>query len=425
MNYDMIKRKVDKVFCIPNLREMYKSDEYDFKMSFLDLMFCIEDFYTFVYSTKISRNSWLLFTWIRTLVRYDGYVKLSYKDISNKFCDSKPTMSKPTFFKCINELDEFGLIKRISNKKLFDNKYQNDVNTYIVINKIDEILPLLEQVNNQVEFYQLLRETYFNSNLKVKENKKVQVSENKQEYSYEYIVNEEYPEVKNEIEDFFKFLGSANKTKQIAKSRKTKILNMIMHYYPDDDGLVYAIEQTITKGVKNEKYLYAILKNICGDNKEEKQKDDEVTKQLKEKYKQKQTKSYSNECHLSDSEYDKLKERALTKEQGFLIVLQEMKKKLKSFNNREQKLYDVCMKLKSKFAIHKRYEENRGMRLNVLGDYGISECYEYDNKWNEIIYWVYDKDDSVVPLNVINKFVKKYKEEFTFSNVQYLNGGVY
>ena len=183
-NYKYLKSKVSDFFCVDNLREIYESDDYDFRVSFVDFLMCIEDFYTFVYSPKLSKNSWLLFTWLRTLVRYDGYVRLSYKDVSSKFNDGNTVMmSKPTFFKCITELESYGLVKRLSNKKLFHNEYQNDTNTYIVISKIDDILPFLDGMKTQSEFYGILRNNFFNVD---KKEVRTQTSKSSSEPKFQY-----------------------------------------------------------------------------------------------------------------------------------------------------------------------------------------------------------------------------------------------
>ena len=72
----------ERYYSISNLREIYKNND-NIKLSFIDFIFCVEDYYTIAWSTRMSRNSWLIFSWLRTLVRYDGYVKLSFSDIFN------------------------------------------------------------------------------------------------------------------------------------------------------------------------------------------------------------------------------------------------------------------------------------------------------------------------------------------------------
>lgn len=423
-DYTYLKSKVNDFFCIDNLREIYEDDTYDFRVSFLDFLLCIEDFYTFVYSPKLTKNAWLLFTWLRTLVRYDGYVNLSHKDVSNKFDDgNSKMMSKPTFFKCINELESYGLVKRISKKRLFNNKYQNDANTYIVISKMESIIPLLDGMQTQTEFYSILKNNFFDVKKKVKPTKK----QTKKESNYEEFMSE-YKSIKTEIKDFFEFLGSKNKSGKIAKSRMENIANVLMEIYPYDKDLSYAIGQTISKGVKNEKYLYAILRNIYNDAKEEKS-DNEKENELKQKYKKQNKVSYQKNQGIDENRYKELAKKILAKRTGYKFVLQELKEcgiiDSSIHNPYEQRLIDACNKRKQKEAMLKESSYNRSDRMAMLEKYGVYECISYDNKtFNEAIHWVYE-DDSIVPLSVIDKIKKQNPKHFNFNKAQVVNGEIY
>ena len=426
-NYNYLKSKVSDFFCVDNLRAIYDSDKYDFYVSFLDFLLCIEDFYTFVYSPKLSKNSWLLFTWLRTLVRYDGYVRLSYKDVSSKFNDGKSVMmSKPTFFKCIAELESYGLVKRIANKKLFHSEYQNDANTYIVISKIDDILPLLDGMKTQSEFYDILRKEFFDvTKREIKPKQKQTRPEMK--YSIEDVM-EEYSQVKTELEDFFTFLGSANKSGKIANSRKQKILNCIREIYPYENDLSYAISQTISKGVKSEKYLLAILRNIYNSTEEENETDNSVDNKLKNKYKSKNT--YQKKNGMEKEQFLQLQTMILSKKSGYKKVLQKLKElgiiDNGCSNSYEQKLLDACNKLKRKEEILKEASYIRGDRMEILDKQNIHEYVDLDYTFNEIIYWYYGDDISdIVPLKVIEKLSCKYPEAFVFNGAQFLNSEVY
>ena len=423
-NYKYLKSKVSDFFCVDNLREIYESDDYDFRVSFVDFLMCIEDFYTFVYSPKLSKNSWLLFTWLRTLVRYDGYVRLSYKDVSSKFNDGNTVMmSKPTFFKCITELESYGLVKRLSNKKLFHNEYQNDTNTYIVISKIDDILPFLDGMKTQSEFYGILRNNFFNVDKKeVRTQTSKSSSEPKFQYTYEEVM-EEYKNVKDAIMDFFEFLGSANKTGKIAKSRQLKILNLVREIYPYDDDLAYAIGRTIEKGVKSEKYMLAILRNMY--NGEEEHETSQTDKKLKDKYKQ-TYKSYG----MSDEQYQEYIQMIFANRNGYKKVLQKLKENgIMDSSNKgtyETKLIEACNKLKRKAELLKSASYVRGERIAVLQKYGIAEYVDFDKCFNEILHWVYIKDESkIVPLDKIEAISKKHSDVFVFNGAQFLNSEVY
>lgn len=425
MDYEIIKYKIPDFFCIKNLREIHKNKANRFKISFVDFLMCIEDFYTFVYSPKLSRTSWLLFTWLRTLVRYDGYVTLSYKDVSTKFCGDKGIISKPTFFKCIEELDAFGLVKKITNRKLFGDKIQKDTNTYIVISKVNEILPLLKELDSQQEFYTLLKQNFLNVSIQKKVKKQVQVSENTKEYSIDYIMNE-YRKIQHEIEDFFVFLGSNNKSGKIAKSRKQKILNIIFDIKPNYKDLKYAISQTISKGVKNEKYLYAILKNLYNLNNEVKPTN-EIDEKLKDKY------NHVNVYrHISDEDYKKYKNMIFEDtENGYEHVLEYLYK-LDKMDYLEEKLFKVCTLIRKKRRWLRNCVEAHQLlcdRERFLRANGISEEHNYAPNGNQLISWVYYIDDEftdkIVPLDEIEKLFKQKPELFKYASIQCLDGGVY
>lgn len=427
-DYRYLKSKVSDFFCIDNLRSIYESDDYDFLVSFVDFLFCIEDFYTFIYSPKLSKNAWMLFSWLRTLVRYDGYVRLSYADVSSKFNNGESAMmSKPTFFKCISELESYGLVKRIANKKLFHAEYQNDVNTYIVISKIDDILPLLDGMKTQADFYGILRSEFFNIQKKEVKTKKQSKSELK--YSYEEVMNE-YEDVVAEINDFFDFLGSANKSGKIAKSRQLKILNTIREIYPYQEDLSYAITQTISKGVKNEKYLFAILRNIYNtSNKEEMEDDNSVGSKLKKKYKSKNTYNQKQKG-MEEIQFHELEKQIFSKKSGHKKVLQKLKElgiiESGGINVYEQKLLKACNKLKRKEEILKEASYIRGERMAILEQLNINEYVGLDKTFNEIIYWYYDDDETdVVPLSEIRKLMNKYPDAFEFNGAQFLDSEVY
>lgn len=426
-NFKYLKSKVSDFFCVDNLRIIYNDDKYDFRVSFLDFLLCIEDFYTFVYSPKLSKNSWLLFTWLRTLVRYDGYVRLSYKDVSSKFNDGQSQMmSKPTFFKCISELESYGLIKRISNKKLFHSEYQNDTNTYIVISKVDDIIPLLSGMKNHAEFYGILRNAFFNFEKK-DISKKSKVVDNKQKWSYDEVM-EEYSGVKTEILDFFEFLGTSNKSGKIAKSRQIKILNVIREIYPYNEDLSYAIGQTISKGVKNEKYLFAILRNIyneqkSSDGKNETEDVDTKEAQLKKKYKPKY-KSYKSDG-ISKEQFSEFVKMIFAKRGGWKTVLQKLKDIgiIDGGNIYEQKLIMACNKRKHKEEILKQASYIRGDRMAILEQYGIEESIRFDKTFNEQIHWI--KNGEIVPLSQVKKLMQKYPNEFKLNGAQFVDKEIY
>lgn len=429
VKYKQLKSKADDFFCIDNLRAIYGDEKHKILISFVDFLMCIEDFYTFVYSHKVSRTAWMLFTWLKTLVRYDGCVKLSYKDIISRFGDGT-VLSKPTFFKYISELESYGLIKRIMNKKLFNTEYQNDSNTYMVISKVNEILPLLHGIGNREEFYEVLSSNF---GLKVVANEKANKNKsqkgNNKKYTYEYVMNEEYVDVKTEIEDFFLFLGSANKSGKIAKSRKEKFLNIIMDIYPCNDDLNYAISQTISKGVKNEKYLYAILKNLYNLDSDEDGEENDTEKELKAKYKIK-TAFKGNSGKIDEDMYHQLAGMIVSKRSGYKTVFKKLKEygiiKYGAGNQYEQRLVDACKKLKAKEMLLKKASCVRGDRMALLDEYDIHEYVGFSSTFNESIYWYYGNDETnIVPLDVIKKIADDVPEMFELNSVQNINYEVY
>lgn len=408
----------ERYYSISNLREIYKNND-NIKLSFIDFIFCVEDYYTIAWSTRMSRNSWLIFSWLRTLVRYDGYVKLSFSDISSKFCD-KNVISKPTFFKCINELDEMGLVKKVKNIKQFDSGYQNDTNTYIVLSKLDEMLPIIENVDKHENFYAILKEKYSNikAESKPKENTKKNTGEYKQEYE-QFL--KKYHKIKSEIIDFFEFLASGNKTGKIANSRKSNIINKIEEFQPSENDLSYCIQQTILKNAKSEKYLYAILRNIYQKPKAEKV--DRKTKELQTKYKRTYPTKSNAGFHLDNDTINKYKKELKASENAYKYIEPELQK-IREKTEAELALVKLCDEARYREKMIEVYDVKLGVkRKKFLRTLGVYELSWRDENFNMLYAWSHDKWDETDLLSYkeIKQIADKYPKYFKFGKYQYMD----
>lgn len=413
--FNYIKSKVDDFFCINNLKDIYKDKKYNFSISFVEFMMCIEDFYTFVYSTRLSKNGWLLFTWLRTLVRYDGYVTLSYKDISNKFnMDEKSIISKPTFFKCISELESYGLVKRLTNKKTFYGKYQNESNTYIVVSKVKEIVQYLDGMEDMSCFYNTLRKNFFVDN-ESKDNNNVKKADKKTDY-YALLLKE-YKKITNVISDYFEHLGSGNKTGKISFSRKNNISKYLLDCELQQSDLSYCLEQTISKGVSNEKYTYAIIRNIRNE-----QPNSNTKTELQKKYTKTYISSNTNNG-MSKESFDELLKLAFRSRNAYKTVLQRLWEQgiLKKTNKNvyEDKIIRCCNLLKKKAETLKTYRDTIWFDRNkILEKYNIWEEMIDTKYLDQKSSFVYADSGEKVPLSKVIKIAKKHKDVFVYGKYQ-------
>lgn len=415
VTYDIIRRKFPDVFCIDNLRSIYKTNKDDLEMSFVDFLLYIEDYYLLKYSSKLSKTAWWLFTLLRHLVREEGFVKLSHSEIIGYFCTEQDdaTISKPTFFKYIDELESFGVIKRFNNKKLFATTYQNDSNTYVVINKMNEILEVCKQTTDRQSFHDLVKGTVVSKKSKVK---KIQSGKSDTETYNE--ISEYYRDVFSVLEDFFKFLGSPNKSGNIALSRKVKILSFIYERDVAEDDVTYAVSATIKKGVNSEKYFFAIIRNIYDEPEVNNSDDNEIRK----KYMAKNNGQFNSGMTLD--EYNTTRHQLVNDEFKYREVLSNLDS-VEQMNEYENKLYNAAMVISKKMKLHDKYSERCADRRRILKKKGIYEQAVYDKKWNRILTWFYDVDESPVPLNVMKQIKKEFPYLFGFYKYEVADWSVY
>lgn len=421
ISYDVIRRKFPNAFCVDNLRIVYKANRDELSMSFVDFLMYAEDYYVLKYSNVLSKTAWWLFSLLRHLVRYDGFVKLSYSDVMNYFGGGESSISKPTFFKYIGELEQFGLVKRFNNKKLFDTKYQNDSNTYVVIGCIDEIVEICKQITDMKSF----RANVLSDNDvgEITQQTKRKLSDGKTDVEEYNELIDYYEPVISSIEDLFEFLGRQNKSGKIALSRKLKILNFLYEMEVYNEDIDYAVAQTIKKNIKSEKYFFGILRNMY---KNDEQSSDDENDDLRQKYANNDNTSsgMSYEEYLSER---RLLLNSMDRLEHYKSVIFRLKDKRR--NSYEQKLYNAAIIISNKIdGYSDAYgERSANRRMMLRKKYGIYEFTSIDKHFNRIILWRYGEDDDceIVPLSVMKKIKADNKSLFDVYKYEIPNGRYY
>lgn len=396
VSYDVIRRKFPDVYCVDNLRHIYKRN--DLSMSFTDFLLYVEDYYLLKYAGTLSKTGWWLFSLLRYLVRYDGFVKLSYKDILNRFrIEGKEAISKPTFFKYVDELESLGLIKRYNNKKLFNTNYQNDSNTYVVLGQVEDIVDICLQVTDRKSFEQLV----LGEEVKPEPKKKKKPKSGKSDAELYQEISTYYADIWPEVEKYFAFLGCKNKTKKIALSKKVRIAKFFYERDDYDESILYAMEQAMSRNIDKEAYMFAILRNIG---------EGEIPGGY---YDGGNTQTISS---MSEAEYKEQVHELMCG--GNPFYYQELLERLSrrdSLNEYEQRLYEVSMQISRKMDIHDANYDRMDIRRDLLDEkYGISEIIGWDKKFNHIIRWQYIKGGKMVPLDVIKQIKQDHPDLFEF-----------
>lgn len=408
VSYDVIRRKFPDVFCVDNIRRIYKQNSDELSMSFVDFLFYTEDYYLLKYAGKLSKTAWWLFSLLKVLVRYNGFVKLSHKDVLSYFrIEGKEAISKPTFFKYIDELESFGIVRRYNNKRLFNTQYQNDSNTYVVISCVDEVLEICKRVTDRTSFRELVLGSYVEPQVKKKKRK----SDEKSDSDWYKEISAYYADIWPVFESFFEFLGKKNKTGRISLSRKVKIARFCYERDDCDENVTYAFYQQMKRNINNEKYAYAILKGMEG----------EVAPPI-------ESDGHSSpvEMGMTKAEYEFHRNALL--DGSNLDYYRELLNLLSGrdkFNEYEQRLYDAATVISRKMEVHEDNFGRSDKRMDLLeDDYGIIERFTYDRKFNKIVTWFY-RDDSVVPLAVMRDIKQKHRQLFDFYKYEIPDGRYY
>lgn len=427
MNFNIVKRQCDKPL-------FWQEDEFrNFTMSYkyLNISFdkflnLLDEYYLFTYSAKLSRNCWLVFQWLRYMSKRDGFVYASYDKIIEVFCKDGDKISKPTFFKCIDELVEKDLITSINTKTCLNGAMIKGCNIYGIVDKtykVYEICDIIEH-NSNINLIQAIYEIesknkkpLFNvDGDNIKKSKNNDKPKLKDEHKFKLLMNTVFKDIKKDIEEFFVFIGSYNKTGKIALSRKLKILLGLKEYigYGFDLGdFVYAFNITMrnTKLGNNpyrERYMFKILENMC----EYEEVDNEVAEELSKKandklqkeYKSTNTKSFVRDG-INQTTYNIEKNKIMSIENYYKTIL-SIYNKDKPVNKYEEHLFKIARAVKVKFDTYDNNSKNDIKRIECMRKRDCFETVGYDDKWNRIINWI-DSDGN----NIDKKQVYKYFNE--------------
>jgi hypothetical protein len=411
-----IRKQYGDIFWLKLERHKFNKEHRYKDMDFDEFILIMDDYYLLNYASKLNRNSWLLFSWIRFLTRSNGFACLSYNEIMNIFCENGTKISKPTFFNCIDELIKQNLILKIPTYKICsgNEKYLKDSNAYAIVSKSSIIYEICDMMQTKhcssLEAFNIM-----NSEV-VKLSKGKVRSKINSSNKYKLLRLKFRPIIKL-LDDFFEFLGSYNKSGKVAISRKVKILEMLKEYIDGDftfDDLSYAINVTMrntAKGgnIKKERYMFKILEAQVDHSEDEKSENvvaDKLSKKAEKTLEVKGNNKLSK--GIDETKYKEEVKRLLTVEGYCKTIIGTYK----TVNNEfEDKLVKSAKIIQGKFNLYKNNSSYLANRIKVLSKYGISENSVYDKKWNRHIEW-FDENDKPVSLDKIKKILKENNSEF-------------
>lgn len=409
-----------------NLKQGYR------ELTFSDFLLLLDDFYLFAYSSKLKRSTWQVFNWLRYITRNDGFAKISYPDLIAMFCRGGEKMSSPTFFKCIEELVENELILKVNTKRVYNGKYQNGDNAYAIVSKTDIIYSMCDVLHETpgITPYEAYEKAI---GLQPEEAKKVKPqpkegstgSKVSDKNKLKLIMVKDYRPVKDVVEKFFTFLGSYNKSNNIALSRKLDILVTIRDEYLtigfNLDDIVYAMKQTMAKtsnksqNFKRERYMFAILNNQI--EYEEEEPENEVADKLSKEAQDEITVNYKGGYYdvLDEADYKVELKKISTISNYHKQVINAYGDKVDGY---EAKLVSIAKLIDKKLENYASHKKMSIQRIRLLGGHSIAEYVEFDNKWNRLISWVYEEDEKPVPLSVLKEIKALRPEVFVFSKYE-------
>lgn len=400
-----------------------KIEKYHNEISFDTFVSLLEDYYTIEYSGKLNRTTFLVFKFFLILTRYDGFVKISYDEFIDKFCCTGAKIGKTTLRNCVQELVDKDLICSMETSNVLENgSYLNGSKIYGIVDKSNVIYQLcdIKLLHKQADIFTLLdmykrnlqkKKYLFNVDdidvpvdEKPKTTKKKKKSNLSDKTRYKALMKTLFKNIKPEMEEFFDFLGSYNKTGQIALSRKVKILDATKHYA--DEDIIYAMNLTMRNTLTGnnpyrERYFLKILRNLYDEDAdvEVNEKATELSKKADEKLKQKNNSSVKSKDDLYRREIERL--RTIS---GYY---QECLSKYKDSSDAVQKkLYKVAKGIERKMDAFDSVYDNVCKRERLLQTIGWNESITNDRKWNNLIVYT-DSDGNKVSKEVA---VKKMKE---------------
>lgn len=406
MNFKIAKSKTDKPlfwqydeFVSFNSCKRYTNITFD---KFLNVM---NDYYLIKFSSSLSRNAWLVFCWLRSVSYEDGFVQDSYDSLVSLFCKYGGTkISKPTFFKCISELEKADLIVSIGTK----DKNLSGKNIYCICDKTYIVYQLCDIIDGKVNMptamaLDILEHKKQNTLFDVDENTPPKTAKKKRhklsdDKRYSLLMKSFFRPISNEIEDFFTFIGSYNRTGRISVSRKVKILLGLKEYLACDFELsdfVYAFNLTMKNTVRGnnpyrERYMFKVLENMCEYEDVDNEVADELSKKAEKKLSsQHQKPHYQSRPSISKVEYDSEKQKLMRVEKHYRFVIDRYSKDA-PISEYEDNLYRLALAIKKKFDAYSANGDIDYERMMYLRGLGYFEYFSYDSKWNRVFAWKTD-----------------------------------
>ena len=298
-------------------------------------------------------------------------------------------------------VDKTNIIYNLCDLKLLNNKA--DIFTLLDMHKNNyQKKRYLFNIDGTVNYDDLDEKE---KNEKPKSKKKSNISD---KIRYKVLMKTAFKEIKSEMKEFFDFLGSYNKTGNIADSRKVKILEATKEYA--DEDIVYAMNLTMRNTVSGnnpyrERYFLKILKNLY----EEENTDDvndvavKLSKKADEKLKANNKNNKPNNNNGSKTKIDIYK-RDLERMKTISGYYQECLTKYKNGSNDiEKKLYKFAISIKRKFDAFDEVYDNVCKRERLLQSVGWSESITNDKKWNNIIVYADDNGNKISKDDAIKK----------------------
>lgn len=437
LNFNIVQSRIKRPLYWPRNEESNFSNRYE-KVTFDRFVNVMNDYYLINYSGVLSRNSWMVFSWILMLIVENGFVYDSYDTIVSTFCKQGNKMSKPTFFKCIDELEKNDLISSIKTKK---GDTINGSKIYGVVDKTFYAYQLCDIIENKPDMStmeaisvlnQRKQKTLFDiEGSEPKTEKKKKKSKLSDDKKYALLMTAMFKPIESEINEFFEFISSYNKSKRIAVSRKLKIIRGLKQYLGygfELSDFVHAFRVTMKNTVRGhnpyrERYMFKILENMCEPDEEV---DNEVARELSKKAEEK----LSAERDKSKLKYSKPSTPSTTKAQfnaerrRLMSVDHYYRNVIYDYehnsnpNDYDEYLYRLATAIKKKFDIHNSYDEKYWrQRHDCLADEGYFEHEEFDNKWNRV--WSYeDSKGRYISQQEVEAILKKHGMKLVLSKYE-------